>query len=53
MPQVVNGFGTWYWGRRNVFIRRGVCVEVGVGLADGCSIARGTQITDLPRRAPG
>lgn len=25
MPQVVNGIGTWYWGRTNIRTRRGVC----------------------------
>ncbi len=25
MPHVVNGIGTWYWGKRNMRIRRSVC----------------------------
>jgi tetratricopeptide (TPR) repeat protein len=25
MPQVLNGIGTWYWGRTNIRTRRGVC----------------------------
>lgn len=29
MPTVYNGIGTWYWGKRNVTTRRGVCTECG------------------------
>lgn len=25
MPNVVNGIGTWYWGKRNIRVRRDVC----------------------------
>lgn len=27
MPHVVNGIGTWYWGKRNVRVRRSVCEQ--------------------------
>lgn len=29
MPHVVNGIGTWYWGKRNVVSRQGVCDQCG------------------------
>lgn len=25
MPHTINGIGTWYWGKRNVYARRGTC----------------------------
>jgi tetratricopeptide (TPR) repeat protein len=27
MPQTINGVGTWYYGKRNVFKRRGTCTD--------------------------
>ncbi|MFG0306647.1 MAG: hypothetical protein ACF8Q5_10600 [Phycisphaerales bacterium JB040] len=32
MPHVVNGIGTWYWGRRNTFTRRDLCPHCGASV---------------------
>jgi tetratricopeptide (TPR) repeat protein len=29
MPHVINGIGTWYWGKRNVVGRQGICDQCG------------------------
>ena len=29
MPGVVNGIGTWFWGKSNVYVRRDECASCG------------------------